>query len=149
MGFSEEDAVLRKLGLDFEILNSGCCGMAGSFGFEAENYDVSVAVGERRLLPAVRGADDRTLIIADGFSCREQIGDLTGRGALHLAQILQMAMHEGPEGPRGHLPERAYQPLGKWEPRPSPAAIAAVVGAGVLAGVGLALALRRGLGSRA
>ena len=74
MGFKEEDAVLRKLGLDFEILNSGCCGMAGSFGFEAENYDVSVAVGERRLLPAVRKADDDTLIIADGFSCREQVG---------------------------------------------------------------------------
>ncbi len=122
--------------------------MAGSFGFEAENYDVSVAVGERRLLPAVRGADTDTLIIADGFSCREQVADLTGRGALHLAQVLQMAMHEGPDGPRGHLAEQAYQPLGKWEPRPSPAAVAAVVGLGLLAGVGLAFALRRGPGAR-
>ncbi len=148
MGFKEEDAVLRKLGLDFEIMNSGCCGMAGSFGFEAENYDVSVAVGERRLLPAVRGADADTLIIADGFSCREQVADLTGRGALHLAQVLQMAMHEGPDGPRGHVAEQAYQPLGKWEPRPSPAAVAAVVGLGLLAGVGLAFALRRGPGAR-
>ena len=116
MGFREEDALLRKLGLDYEILNSGCCGMAGSFGFESGHYDVSVAVGERVLLPAVRAADASTLIIADGFSCREQIAGLTGRGALHLAQLLQMALHEGPEGPREVPPERNYQPLGKWSP---------------------------------
>ena len=116
MGFREEDTLLRKLGLDFEILNSGCCGMAGSFGFEAGHYDVSVAVGERVLLPAVRAADASTLIVADGFSCREQIAGLTGRGALHLAQLLQMALHEGPEGPRDVPPEQNYQPLGKWSP---------------------------------
>lgn len=142
MTFREEADVLQKLGLDFEILNSGCCGMAGSFGFEASHYDVSVQVGERVLLPAVRAADDQTLIIADGFSCREQIADLTGRGALHLAQVIQMAMHEGPHGPHTRLPESAYQPLGKWRPRPSPAAVAAVAGAGLVLGVGLAWALR-------
>jgi hypothetical protein len=90
--------------------------MAGSFGFESGHYDVSVAVGERVLLPKVREADASTLILADGFSCREQIAGLTGRGALHLAQVLQMALHEGPEGPSEIPPERHYEPLGKWVP---------------------------------
>ncbi len=105
MTLSHEQSVLKNMGLDFELLDSGCCGMAGSFGFEASHYDVSVAVGERVLLPAVRQADDETLIIADGFSCREQIAGLTDRGALHLAQVLQMALHEGQQGPDGALPE--------------------------------------------
>ena len=77
----------------------------------------------------MRAADADTLVIADGFSCREQIAGLTDRGALHLAQVIQMAMHEGPDGPRRERPETEYQPLGKWEPAPSPAAVAAVVGA--------------------
>ena len=104
MTLTHEQSVLKKMGLNYEMLDSGCCGMAGSFGFEASHYDVSVAVGERVLLPAVRRAEDDTLIIADGFSCREQIAGLTGRGALHLAQVLQMALHEGPQGPDGPLP---------------------------------------------
>ena len=77
-----------------------------------EHYDVSVAVGERGSCPRCGEADDDTLIIADGFSCREQIAGLTGRGALHLAQVLQMAMHEGPDGPRTLRPESRYDPLG-------------------------------------
>ena len=143
MTFAAENAVLQKLGLDYELVDSGCCGMAGSFGFEAGHYDVSVAVGERRLLPAVHRADPDTLIIADGFSCREQIAGLTDRGALHLAQVIQMAMHEGPGGPRPALPEREYHPLGKWEPAPSRATVAAVAGLGVLAGLGVVWALTR------
>jgi len=94
MKMKAEKAVLTKLGLDFEILDSGCCGMAGSFGFEKDHYDVSMQVGERVLLPAVRNASKDTLIIADGFSCREQIAQATGRRALHLAQVIQMAMHK-------------------------------------------------------
>jgi FAD/FMN-containing dehydrogenase/Fe-S oxidoreductase len=147
MKFTAEESALAKLGLDFEVLNSGCCGMAGSFGFEAGHYDVSVAVGERYLLPAVRRADDETLIIADGFSCREQIAGLTDRGALHLAQVIQMALHEGPDGPDRHLPERAYHPLGKWQPAPSLTAQAAIAGVGLLAGVGLVWALTRRRGA--
>ena len=143
MKFDAENAVLRKLGLDYDLLDAGCCGMAGSFGFEAEHYDVSAAVGERRLLPAVRAAGADTLVIADGFSCREQIAGLTDRGALHLAQVIQMAMHEGPEGPIRELPEMRYQTLGKWVPAPSLAATAAVVGLGMLAGLGVAWALTR------
>jgi FAD/FMN-containing dehydrogenase/Fe-S oxidoreductase len=87
-----EQEVMHKLGLDFELLDSGCCGMAGSFGFEKEKYDVSIACGERVLLPAVREAAAETLIIADGFSCREQILQTTGRKPQHLAQVLQMAL---------------------------------------------------------
>jgi FAD/FMN-containing dehydrogenase/Fe-S oxidoreductase len=94
MGMSGEEAVLSKLGLDFTVLDSGCCGMAGAFGFEKDHYDISMKAGERVLLPAVRDAAKNTLIIADGFSCREQIVQATDRRALHLAQVLQMALHE-------------------------------------------------------
>ena len=94
-GMEDDAALLSTLGLDFEILDSGCCGMAGAFGFEKEHYDVSIRCGERVLLPAVRAAERDTLIIADGFSCREQIAQTTGRRALHLAEVLQAALREG------------------------------------------------------
>jgi Fe-S oxidoreductase len=103
-----DNELLEKVGLDFEVLDSGCCGMAGAFGFEKNHYDVSVACGERALLPEVRRAAKDTLIITDGFSCREQIRQLTDRHALHIAQVLQMAMNEGPRGPSGNLPEQKY-----------------------------------------
>ncbi len=94
MKMDDEVEILKRLGLDYELLDSGCCGMAGSFGFEEEKYDVSVACGERVLLPAVRQADADALIIADGFSCQEQIAQLTERRALHLAQVIQLALHQ-------------------------------------------------------
>ncbi|HET7321223.1 MAG TPA: hypothetical protein VFI96_01930, partial [Longimicrobiaceae bacterium] len=72
----------------------GCCGLAGSFGFEADHYDVSMAVGERALLPAVRDQGGDTLVVTDGFSCREQIRMGTDRVPLHTAQVMQMALHE-------------------------------------------------------
>ena len=103
-----ETEFLQRLGLDFEVLDSGCCGMAGAFGFEKDHYDVSVACGERVLLPEVRRAAKDTLIIADGFSCREQIRQLTDRQALHTAQVLQMAVSEGPRGPAGNFPEQEH-----------------------------------------
>ena len=92
--FDSEQELLQRTGLDFQVLDSGCCGMAGSFGFEAEKYEVSVKVGERVLLPAVRNAGPDTLIISDGFSCFEQIQGLAGRKALHIAEVLQMAIRE-------------------------------------------------------
>jgi Fe-S oxidoreductase len=95
---SAEDAVLRRLGVDFEMLDSGCCGMAGSFGFERRHYDVSVQIGELVLLPAVRNAPPDTLIIADGFSCREQIVQLTSRQAIHMAEAVALALHERHRG---------------------------------------------------
>ncbi len=87
--------LLRKMKLDARFPDSGCCGMAGSFGFEAEKYELSAKCGERVLLPAVRGGAADTLIIADGFSCREQIRQLAKREPLHLAQVIQTALHSG------------------------------------------------------
>ena len=74
-----------------EEVDSGCCGMAGSFGYEAEHYDVSLAMGERRLLPAVREAAPETTVVAAGVSCRQQIKHGTGRQALHPAEVLHRA----------------------------------------------------------
>jgi Fe-S oxidoreductase/FAD/FMN-containing dehydrogenase len=74
--------------LDADVLDAGCCGMAGSFGYDKDHYQVSVDIGERVLLPAVREADDTTFVIANGFSCREQIQQLTGRRAWHLAEVV-------------------------------------------------------------
>lgn len=91
MKSESEKELLQRLGLEVEVLASSCCGMAGSFGFEREKYAVSKAIAEYALLPRVRAAAPETLIVADGFSCREQIRQFTGREALHLAEVLQMA----------------------------------------------------------
>ncbi|HXM24037.1 MAG TPA: FAD-linked oxidase C-terminal domain-containing protein [Terriglobales bacterium] len=95
MRMADEEAVLRKMGIDFQTPAPGCCGMAGSFGFERDKYEISVAIGELELLPAVRKASPDCLIIADGFSCREQIAQCTNRHAQHLAEIIQMAARDG------------------------------------------------------
>ena len=102
--FDSESELLKRIGLDFHVLDSGCCGMAGSFGFEAEKYDVSVKIGERVLLPAVRAAAADTLIITDGFSCYQQIEGLTGRKALHITEVLQMALSQIPSPAREACP---------------------------------------------
>lgn len=83
-------------GLKTEMITSSCCGMAGAFGYDAETIDVSLAMGEMSLLPAVRGAEHDALILANGTSCRHQIADGTGRRALHIAQVLDAAMHRRP-----------------------------------------------------
>ncbi len=106
MGMGDEAAVLKKLGLEANILDNGCCGMAGSFGFEEGHYDVSLKVGEHELLPSVRQAPKDTLIVANGFSCREQIAQTTDRGALHLAELMRLAV-KGDGKPLGDYPERA------------------------------------------
>ena len=92
MKMTAEESLLRRIGIDFQAPAPGCCGMAGSFGFEHDKYEISAAIGELELLPAVRKAPADWLIIADGFSCREQIAQGTGRHALHLAEVLQMAL---------------------------------------------------------
>jgi FAD/FMN-containing dehydrogenase/Fe-S oxidoreductase len=88
IGREATGAALRAAGLNAQILDAGCCGMAGSFGFDKAHYQVSLAVGERVLLPAVRHASPHTLIVADGFSCREQIRQTTSRQAYHFAELL-------------------------------------------------------------
>jgi Fe-S oxidoreductase len=92
MKMTDEETVLREMGIDFYTPAQGCCGMAGSFGFEKDKYAISMAVGELELLPAVREAAPDSLIIADGFSCREQITQGAGRHALHLAEVIQTAL---------------------------------------------------------
>ena len=89
MGYDADQALLRAAGVDLDVLDAGCCGLAGNFGFEAGHYDVSRACGERVLLPAVRDAPADTLVLADGFSCRTQIEQGgTGRTPVHLAEVL-------------------------------------------------------------
>jgi FAD/FMN-containing dehydrogenase/Fe-S oxidoreductase len=88
----DEEALLREMGAEVESLDSGCCGMAGSFGFEADHYQLSQQIGELVLLPAVRRAAAETLIVADGFSCREQIAQGTSRRAVHLADAVALAL---------------------------------------------------------
>jgi len=78
--------------LEVETIASGCCGMAGAFGYEAEHYDISMKMGEASLLPAVRAAGPDTLIVADGTSCRHQIAGATARRALHVARVLEQAL---------------------------------------------------------
>jgi Fe-S oxidoreductase len=79
-------------GLEVELIESSCCGMAGSFGYEAAHYDVSMKMGEASLLPKVRAAAAATLIVADGTSCRHQIHDGAQRDALHVARVLALAL---------------------------------------------------------
>jgi Fe-S oxidoreductase len=94
IGMDAEVALLKRMGVDFDQLDSGCCGMAGSFGFGADHYEVSQRIGERVLLPAVRAADDGTVIVTDGFSCREQIEQATDRRAAHIAELLALAIDD-------------------------------------------------------
>ncbi|MFI5229528.1 MAG: FAD-binding and (Fe-S)-binding domain-containing protein [Gemmatimonadales bacterium] len=97
LGFDAQRKVLDASGVKYDVLDSGCCGMAGAFGYEkGAHYDVSVACGERVLLPAVRAAAADTLLVTDGFSCREQIVQTTGRRAMHLAELLKLAIDQQP-----------------------------------------------------
>ncbi len=84
----DEVFVLAATGGQVKVLDSGCCGMAGPFGFEKKSYGVSQTLGERVLLPAVRAAEPGTLIVTDGFSCREQVAQNTDRRAVHVAEVL-------------------------------------------------------------
>jgi Fe-S oxidoreductase len=89
------DAFELVEGAKAQMIESGCCGMAGSFGYQAETYETSVAMGELDLLPAVRAAPEEAIIAADGFSCRHQIRDLSGREAKHTARIIADAIIAG------------------------------------------------------
>jgi len=86
--------VLDRSGLEYEIMNSGCCGMAGAFGFERAKYQVSMAAAERVLLPKIRQAPDEAIILANGFSCREQIEQGSGRETLHIAELLAQGLRD-------------------------------------------------------
>jgi FAD/FMN-containing dehydrogenase/Fe-S oxidoreductase len=151
MKMTAEEAVLDRMGINFTAPAPGCCGMAGAFGFEKDKYEISKAIGELELLPAVRQAPTDWLIVADGFSCREQIAQETDRHALHLAEVLQMALREATETPEGfpmfdHAPQ--HYPEDAWV-RPHEAAIqksmkrTGLAVAGIATGAALLFALAR------
>lgn len=91
-GMTSEMALLKRLGISTQVPEAGCCGMAGAFGFNARHYAVSVQAGEAALLPAVRAASQQVMIVASGYSCREQIAQLTDRDALHIAEVVALAL---------------------------------------------------------
>ncbi len=130
MKMTAEESLLRRVGVDFTTPAPGCCGMAGSFGFEHDKYEISQAIGELELLPAVRQAPPDWLIITDGFSCREQIAQGTNRHALHVAEVLQMALNSLPEA--SPYPESAEVSRRETEVR------ASMTRAGLAAGAALA-----------
>jgi len=135
-GIDPEVELLKKMGVEVETLKAGCCGLAGSWGFEDGHHDISMTVGEQGLLPKVRELDAETIVVADGFSCKTQIEQGgTGRRALHVAQVLKLAREHGASGPSGARPERLY-----YEVRPKPSLPRRAARAAVLAGAA-ALAL--------
>jgi Fe-S oxidoreductase len=148
VGLGAEQELYGKMGLDYEVLDSGCCGLAGSWGFEDDKHDLSMKIGERRLFPAARNADGDTIIVGDGFSCKTQIeqGASGGRRALHTAQVIKMALDHGTGGaPRGEHPESEYPDVvldGK-----SPDLKTAALAGGILTAAGaLAWGLKKRIG---
>ncbi|MFR9780236.1 FAD-binding and (Fe-S)-binding domain-containing protein, partial [Micromonospora sp. MS34] len=142
LGTAADQAVLSGVGVDAEFLDSGCCGLAGNFGFEQGHHEVSEACAERVLLPAVRDAADTDVILADGFSCRTQVEQSAsaGRSAIHLAELLRAGLHGGtvPARPELSLAERPRppSPAARW-------AAAGLVGLGALAPLAALLRRRR------
>ncbi len=135
--------VLQRCGVHVDKLASGCCGLAGNFGFERGHYDVSIAAGERVLLPRVRSADPTTVVLADGFSCRTQIAQgETDRTAVHLAELLAAGIsgQRLASSPEKQIAERPAEP-GHFAPF---AASAASVGVAL----GATAAIRRLIGNR-
>jgi Fe-S oxidoreductase len=147
IGLDAEQHLLDELGVEARVPDSGCCGMAGSFGFEAgEKFRVSMAACERVILPAVREAGEDTLIVADGFSCRTQIEQGTGRKPIHLAQVIQLALREHRPGRSSEA--EAFSGNGHVG-RDGSLRVAALAGAGAAVGVGaLAWRLIRSRGER-
>jgi Fe-S oxidoreductase len=139
-GMDHEKQLLEKLGLDVEVLATGCCGMAGSFGFErGEKYRVSQQIGELDVLPKVRAADPDALLVSDGFSCREQIRAGTPRRAMHVAEVARMAVAGA-----SRLPARSVARLHPARPL----GIAALALAGLIAALRPTGRSRRAWGGR-
>ncbi|WP_235022613.1 FAD-binding and (Fe-S)-binding domain-containing protein [Amycolatopsis alkalitolerans] len=95
LGFSADEKLMARAGIRNSTLDSGCCGLAGNFGFERGHYEVSKAVAEDRMLPAIREAAPETVVISDGFSCRTQIAQESRRSPVHLAELVRDALRHG------------------------------------------------------
>jgi Fe-S oxidoreductase len=143
-GIDPEIKLLERMGVEVEQVKGGCCGLAGSWGFEAEHYELSMQIGEQALLPRIRDAALDDVIVADGFSCKTQIeqGE-TGRRALHVAQVMRLAHEYGPDGPPlGIRPEEPYYLRRPKAPGTLKAKRAAALG-GIAAGLTAAVLLAR------
>ena len=112
-----EQAMLRAMGLDLNEPPVGCCGQAGSFGYEPRHYDVSMRIAADVLLPAVRKTSEDALVIADGFSCRDQIRHGSGRMAMHPAEVLALALDERDAVPSAAAQQRYLEPPARPDPR--------------------------------
>jgi hypothetical protein len=142
MRMKDEESFMEKMHFAHRVLESGCCGMAGAFGYEKGKYQVSLACGERSLLPEVRKAPISTIIMADGFSCKEQIAQETNRDALHLAEVLRLGLETGENHVPTMYPERYFvEPREKAQKRSM--ARAAVIGGLALTMLGAAWLKRR------
>jgi Fe-S oxidoreductase len=145
-GMDLEHKLLQRMGMEIEPVSGGCCGLAGSWGFERGHFDVSMKSAELTLLPAVRNTEAETIIVANGFSCKTQIQQSdVGRQALHVAQVIKMAREHGPEGVSTGKPEAPY-----YGAKPPPSGRVrvgrvAAAGAGILtAAAAVAAVTRRG-----
>src|ERR1043165_9891866 len=141
MKMDAEEAVLKKMQVGYELPDTGCCGMAGAFGFEKEHYDVAMKCGERVLLPAVRDAAKDTLIVTDGFSCREQIAQTADRQAVHSAELIQMALHQ--IASVKDFPEREYLAAHQSNGSLSMIEVGVLAGAAALLGWGVSRGVKR------
>ena len=138
LDFDAQQRVLDRIDVEHTVLDSGCCGMAGAFGFREEHYDVAQACGERVLLPAVRGADRRTMVLTDGFSCREMLEQNRLRRPRHSAELLHMALQRD-----GRLSSPAALPALAPATGPRPAAVALAAGGAYLGYRAVRAVLRR------
>ena len=138
-GMSHDQQMLLKMGIQGELLDDGCCGLAGSFGFEEDHYEISMKIGERMLLPKVRQAAPDTLIVSDGFSCREQIMHGTTRHGMHLAEVIQMALHQPLPPPKKYIETEWVQKEPGY-----PVMTAAAAGLLIASGVALWNRVRKG-----
>ncbi|MEM5292120.1 FAD-binding and (Fe-S)-binding domain-containing protein [Paraburkholderia sabiae] len=110
-GMKGEAALLDKLGVRWKLLDTGCCGMAGAFGFDSKHYELSILIGEEKLLPIVREVPDSTIVVSNGFSCREQIVQGTGRKSLHIAQLALNSLRQEESGRLGSRTSNRGNPM--------------------------------------
>jgi Fe-S oxidoreductase len=132
-GVDTEKSVLERMGLRVDSVEGGCCGLAGSWGFEKGKYEISMDCGEQALLPAVRKASDDTVVVANGFSCKTQIEQAgTGRRALHLGEVLRLARGGSGSGmPEERVPDARPAPSMARRAVRTAGPVAVLVGAGV------------------